>query len=249
MKFDAPRMAGRPRRRWPLVAIGLCLLLIVLPAGLLWYAVTVKPDYWPPADRADPAVRRAAEQFERAMRAQVNPMPASLAQAPAPAPAERPEWTAEVTQDQLNWWLAARLKEWGVDRGVGPWALDLLSRSMVNVDLDGLEVAIPFEKAGISIVVRFRYKPVVGADNRVRLVCQDAHAGLIPVPIRMALDAILAQVPEGQRQEVESLRAKALSAEALIPLRDGRKVSVIDMALLPEKFVITCRVLKVTQKV
>lgn len=51
----------------------------------------------------------------------------------------------EVTQGQLNNWLAGRLTEWGANRRIDPWMLDRMSRSMVNVEVDAVEVAVEFQ--------------------------------------------------------------------------------------------------------
>ena len=250
MRFDAAKISpSDPPRRWLFVVIVLMLVLVVMPAGVLWYGLSARPDYWQPIDRARPEVRAAAERFEQAMREQVRPAAApptqTAVQTPAPATpvlSEPSEWTVEVTQEQLNTWLAVRVTEWGANRGVHPRVLELMSRSMISIDLDAIEVALPFTRASISGVILLRYRPVVGEDKRVRLVAQDAHAGIAPVPIAMALDSILAHVPRGQEGEVESLRRRARSLDLLIPLRDGRTISVVDMALLPGKTVLTLRV-------
>jgi hypothetical protein len=225
-------------------------LAIVVPALLLWYGVSSKPDYWQPPDPKRPEVREAAERFEAAMTAQVPkatvPPTAAPGQPPltpgTPPAADRPEWTVEVTQEQLNSWLAVRVAEWGVKRRIDARVLDRLAHSVVNVDLEGVEVAVPVEKAGVASIVRLRYRPVPGGDKRVRLVLQGAQAGMVPVPINTVLDNIAAYVPRGQRDEIENLRGKVQSLDLLIPLEDGRKVGVVDLALLPGKFVLTCRV-------
>lgn len=246
MRSAGPYTSPPPKtRRWLRIVIVLVLLMIVVPVGLLWYGVSAKPDYWQPIDRTRPDAREAAERFEQAMSAQVRQMPAPVTQTPAPvtpAPAERPEWTVEVTQEQLNSWLAVRLTEWGANRSIDPRMLDRMSRSMVNVDVDAVEVAVPFEQAGVSSIVRLRYKPVLGEDKRVRLVLQDAHAGLIPVPITTVFAGILAYVPQGQPGELESLRRKIQALDLLIPLADGRTVSVVGMQLRPGKLLLTCQV-------
>lgn len=208
-------------------------VVIVASAAALWYALSVTPDYWQPIDRTRPDVRQTAERFEQTLRAYVRP---------APPAKPSPEWTADVPQDQLNRWLAVRVTEWGVNRGVHPRVLDLMSRSMVNVDLDATEVAMPFRWMGISGVIRLRYKPSMADDKRVRLVVQDAHAGLVPLPVSMTIDGILTRLNVGDGAEIERLRRQARSIDIVVPLRDGRKASVVDLTPLPGKFVMTCRV-------
>jgi hypothetical protein len=199
----------------------------VLSAGALWYGLSVKPAYWPPPDRTRADVRQAAERFEQALRAYTR--------------SAQVEWTADVPQDELNRWLAVRVTEWGVNRGVHARVLDLMSRSMVNVDLDGAEVGMPFRWMGISGVLRLRYKPSAGPDRRVRMAVQSARAGLVPLPVSMAVEGILARLGIGDEAEVERLRARARSIDIVVPLRDGRKIGVADLTPLPGKFVMTCR--------
>jgi hypothetical protein len=149
----------------------------------------------------------------------------------------------EITQEQLNVWLRVRLTEWGANRGVDPRVLELLSRGMISIELGAVEVAVPFKKAAISGVIRLRYRPAAGGDGRVRLMTEDAHAGLAPVPISTAIESILSHVPQGDEGEIERLRARARAIDLLVPLRDGRLVGVVDMALLPGKAIVTFRTL------
>ena len=216
------------------------LLLFVVPTLLLWYAMSRKPAYWQPLDPQRKEVREAAERFEQAMSAQV-PKPAVAAPGQPGPPAERSEWTTVVTLDQLNSWLAVRVAEWGAKRRIDSGLLDRLSRSVVTVDLDAVEVAIPLERAGLATILRLRYKPRVGEQKRVRLILQQAQAGLVPVPINTVLNIVGAYLPGGQRAEVEALRAKVQSVDLRVPLEDGRTVTVTDLAVLPGKFVLTCR--------
>ena len=211
------------------------LLLFVVPTLSLWYAVSSKPAYWQPPDPQRPSVREMAEAFEQAMSAQVPKLTAAAPATGQPAPAaERLEWTAVVTLDQLNSWLAVRVADWGVKRRIDPRVLDRLSRSVVNVDLDAVEIAIPIERAGLASILQLRYKPMVGGHRPVRLMLQEAHAGLVPVPIDTVLDKVAAYLPQ-------TLRGKVQWLDLQIPLEDGRTVSVTDMALLPGKFLLTCR--------
>jgi hypothetical protein len=76
----------------------------------------------------------------------------------------------------------------------------------------------------------------------MRLAIQDAHAGLVPVPVSMAIDSILARLNLADEAELERLRRRARAIDIVVPLRDGRKVSVVDLTALPGKFVMTCRV-------
>ena len=202
---------------------GVAVLLIVLPVALLWYGLTVRPDYWPPPDPSRQDTRQVALRFEEAMRASV-----------------RSEWTIDVPQDQLNAWLATRVTEWGADRGVHPRTLELIGKSMIAVDLDGIEVAWAFRKFGISGVVRLRYRPVMGEDKRVRLAIQYARAGIVPVPVTYALESILASVPRDEAGD-EGLFERARMVDLTVPTRDGRRVSVVDVTVVPGKFVVTSR--------
>jgi hypothetical protein len=230
------------------IVIALLLLLIVMPTAVVWYGLSFKPDYWEPIDQTRPEVRQSAERFEQSLREQVRPPPAprlSFMPGPSltPGRSEPVEWTVEITQEQLNVWLRVRLTEWGANRGFDPRVLELLSRGMISIELGAVEVAVPFKKAAISGVIRLRYRPTAAGDGRVRLMAEDAHAGLAPVPIATAIESILSHVPQGDESEIERLRARARALDLLIPLRDGRLVGVIDMALLPGKAIVTFRTL------
>jgi hypothetical protein len=241
IRFDTRKLGAR--RLWFRIAMVAVLLLVVVPTLLLWYAVSSKPSYWQPLDPQRTDVRETARQFEQAMSAQVPKPAAAVPATDQPAPSgERSEWTLVVTLDQLNSWLAVGVTEWGVKRGLDPRVLDRLSRSVVNVDLDAVEVAVPVERAGLATILRLRYKPVVGEGKRVRLMLQGAQAGLVPVPITTVLDNIAAYLPQGQRAEIEALRGKVQSLDLRLLLEDGRTVSVTDLALLPGKLLLTCRV-------
>ena len=235
----APRKTAPPApRRWLRVVIVLVPLLLGLSTIALWYALSATPAYWQPVDRTRPEVREMAERFEQMMRAHLRTTPAPGTSAPA----EPREWTADVIQDQLNSWLAVRVTEWGVNRGVHPRVLELMSRSMVNIDLEATEVALPFQWLGIAGVMRLSYTPAVGADKRMRLLIRDAHVGLVPVPVAMAIEAILARLGVAVEAEIERLRGQARALAIVVPLRDGRRASVTDLTPLPGKFVMTGRV-------
>lgn len=232
------------------LVIVLLLLLIVMPTAVVWYGLSFKPDYWQPVDPTQPDVRQAAERFEQSLREQVRPpLPTpgpSFISGPSltPGRAEPVEWTVEITQEQLNVWLRVRLTEWGANRGVDPRVLELLSRGMISIELGAVEVALPFTKAAVSGVIRLRYRPAGGGgDGRVRLIAEDAHAGLAPVPIATAFESILSHVPQGEEGKIEGLRARARAIDLLVPLRDGRVAGVVDMALLPGKAIVTFRTL------
>jgi hypothetical protein len=241
--------------RWVYVVGALVLLLVAIPAATVWYGLSFKPAYWEPVDETRPDAREAAARFEQSLRNHVPPAPESsrstfsptIPLAPgdpaAPGRREPAEWTEEIMQAQLNAWLRSRVADWGANRGVNPRLLELLGRSQVSIDLGVVEVAVPFTKASISGVVRMRYRPVTGGDGRVRLMAEEAHAGLAPVPVSMAIDNLLANVPGGDEGEIERLRARASAIDLVVPLRDGRQVGVVDMALIPGQAIVTFRTL------
>jgi hypothetical protein len=233
------------------VLIVLFLLLVLVPFGVLWYGVSAKPVYWRPIDGTQANVREAAERFEQAASSQLSQLSSQRDQQDSDQRAQgdqrdqrggQPVWTMEVTQEQLNNWLAARLPGWGANRRIDPRLLDRISHSMVSIDLDGVEVAVPLERVGVTSIIRLRYKPVVADDKHVRLVLQDAHAGLVPLPIRTVLEGIIAYMPQGRKGELDTLRGQVQSLDLLVPLQDGRTVSLAGMELLPGKLVLTCQV-------
>jgi hypothetical protein len=241
--------------RWTYVVGALVLLLIGIPAATVWYGLSFKPAYWEPVEETRPDAREGAVRFEQSLRNHVPPasetsrssfsptVPLAPGSQAVPGRREPTEWTEEITQAQLNAWLRSRVTEWGANRGVNPRLLELLGRSQVSIDVGVVEVGVPFTKASISGVVRMRYRPVTGGDGRVRLMAEDAHVGLAPVPISMAIDNLLSDVPGADEGEIERLRARASAIDLVVPLRDGRQVGVVDMALIPGQAIVTFRTL------
>jgi hypothetical protein len=216
---------SRKRRRWLRVVL---VAVVALFVGL-WLALSSKPAYWQPIDGHDTQVVETAEQFERNMTSQIT------------AVRDEQPWQLEVTQKQLNEWLAARLPQWLASQKVDAQIVRQISRTMVSIDPAGVEIAAEIG-GSFGGVMRARYKPTLGANHRVVLVLQDVHAGMIPVPFESLFGSVVQPyVAEKQQEQLEKIRRKIESLELNLPLGDKRKVEVIGAELHPGKMLLTCR--------
>jgi hypothetical protein len=67
---------------------------------------------------------------------------------------------------------------------------------------------VPFKWMDISGVLRLSYEPSVGGDRLMRLLIRDAHVGIVPVSVSMAIEAILARLGWDDRAEIGLVRIR-----------------------------------------
>ena len=150
----------------------------------------------------------------------------------------------ELTEDQANAWLAARLPMWLANQGVDQQVLDAIPQVMAQVTEGRVELAAELRLNGTTQIIRLAYRPrpptgTPGVEGEpIHLDLDGVYAGRLPVP----MDALIAQLRQhiGER-DADETAAAVRSIELDIPVDDGRRMTVIDVQLTDGRAVLTCR--------
>lgn len=202
------------RRLGRLVLLLVVVLLGVGVAAGFWSARTPPAWFKPPApteasrERGWTVERRLAEEFSRIR-------------------AEQPTWSLRVREEDLNLWLAERLRPWVEHRGAWPESV-----GRVQVRLAKGRVSLAVELTDLDSVAVLEATPVASKeDGSVTLRWTSAGFGRLrlPWPDARVRGAVLDRVTGGR----EDLAAFAEVLEGLtipgaIDLGDGRRVSLLD---------------------
>jgi uncharacterized protein YpmS len=217
------------RRRWRVVVLTVTLLILAAIAVPGWL-VRSTPAYWRPVDVADPQVTARAEEVESRIATQTTSV----------RPADE-SWTLELTEEQVNAWLATRLRQWLANQGVDQEARDLVPHAMMNFADQRIELAAELKLKGISQVVRLRYRPQAVTDEPSRLKLESVYAGRMRIPLEMIVEQVRARIGGADAEDAAEVIAALRSIELVLPLDDGRTVTVTDVQVSPGRAVLTCR--------
>ncbi|MEX2671353.1 MAG: hypothetical protein WD294_04500 [Phycisphaeraceae bacterium] len=227
---EVPRRSHRLRRAIIGTAAGLLL------GGLLLLGLfTAAPSYWrsgPAIDGSDPAVAQRAQQFEQKLSSQTTAVRSDYQR-----------WQIELTEEEVNEWLAARLPEWMRNQGIDERAVQHAQRAMVNVKPGQVELATVVRLGKFEPVVRLVYKPELNEAGRVQLSLDTIYAGLMPLPGDSLIDEVLDQfgpLEEEQQRRVDHARKTLRDLDMVLHLGDGRVVSVVGMELREGKVSLVC---------
>src|ERR1041385_5952442 len=112
----------RRSKRAIFLAVSALVVLIVAVAGVSWWAASSTPAYWQQIDRDDPRVVQRGAAVENFISTQ--------------ATSARPDmerWSIELTQEQVNAWLATRLPMWLANQGVDERVIEFFPNLLVHV--------------------------------------------------------------------------------------------------------------------
>lgn len=149
----------------------------------------------------------------------------------------------ELSQEELNEWLAARLPQWMRNRGVDETAVRHAQRAMVAIKPDQVELATAVKLGRLEPVVRLVYEPDVNEAGRVQLSLARIYAGLMPLPGDSLIDEVLDQygpLNEERQRRLDHARQVLRELDLVVPLGDGRMVSVVGMELSEGKVSLVC---------
>jgi uncharacterized protein YpmS len=211
---------ARPRAIWLVaVALGLASFTVSVVLPLLH-----RPDFYQPVSAADPLVVADAQQVEHLVASEMTRI----------RPVDQPAWRIDLTQDQINRWLAVRLPQWLANQQIDAAVLEQIGQPMIAFTSRGIEAAAQAEWAGVACVMRLIYQPEVDADGVVTLKLSGVRIGAMPVG-RGVVESMLADdVARGMSGMVGELPLR-------LPLGDGRAVEVIGMQVRGERVTLVCR--------
>lgn len=197
--------------RWRRRGLTAVLLVGVGVASYLWWTSHRTPEWFAPpvptearSKRAWQVEQRFAEEFSKIRR-------------------EEPLWALRVREDDLNSWLADRLKPWVEHRGQWPEQL-----GDVQVHLSPDAVVLGVELLDLETVAFLEGVPTEGEDGSIALEWTAAGIGRlrIPWPDRTVRSAILGRLGGGGLAEFDAM-LDAVAVPGAFPLPDGRVVSVL----------------------
>lgn len=232
--IESTAIGPRRRRRWLRRAALAVAAVVVLGGVAVGALLLASPDYWQTTvvDGSDPAVARRAEAFEREVSSETTAVRQAY---------ER--WEIELSQDEVNEWLAARLPQWMRNRGVDETAVRHAKRAVVAIKSDRVELATVVRLGKFEPVVRLVYEPEVNDAGRVQLSLDRMFAGLMPVPGDSLVDEVLEQygpLDEDRQRRVDHARKVLHELDLVLHLGDGRVVSVVGMELEDGRVSLVC---------
>jgi hypothetical protein len=204
---------------------------IAAVALALWWPSRLRPTWWRPAPVTVQS-RAVAGQLEQGVVAEVQRVRTS------PDP-----WGMQLEEEQINNWLAARLRPWVEHHDPEAWPEPL---SAVRVRcLDGaIEVGAEYDGRVYSI----RATPHSTGEG-VRVELGRLWVGRLPTPAADGARALLEQLDPAALEALRSRPDLAPWIEALLdsqpitpelPLVDGRTVRLLDVKVVPGRVLIRC---------
>jgi hypothetical protein len=197
------------RRR---VVLVVAVLLLVAVSVTTWRLATLPPSWWAPPPVESPQVRAEANRTESAVVEQ-----ATTLRPPDDA------WTLELTEQEVNTWLAARLPEWIDHQGRWSWPAGLAAPQ------------VRFRPGRVSVAMQVPRLTIT--DEKLHVTLERAAIGRIPVPGE-PLDYVASVLGEAgpnlgvdldSLQRVIDVLAGRRGVSPVFRLGDGRRVIVRDV--------------------
>ncbi len=209
---------------------GLVLLVLGLGVGLAAWLVLGAPPGWVPPDPQNPQTLQLAQRVENFVTTQTTRVRGH----------EQP-WSIELSQEQANAWLAARLPMWLANQSVDEKFIRAATPAMVHLGDGQVEWALRTDWAGRPLVLRARFEPVQAAESSpAGLKLTAIYAGRMPIPRDLLAGQLRRYVNPGDADRF----LRAMDNLALrLTLADGRSVQVQSLTLKPGAVVLTCRTL------
>ena len=215
-----------------------CLLLLSLGAAWVWQGSQRAPAWYTPPDPTDIAVVQMGETVEYGVVESFHKI-------------RPPEdtWKLRVSDGQINAWLATRLPGWLSHGGQEAWPIDL-GLPQVHIGEHGIDVALPASVGEGTQLLVSRLAPRV-VDGRVQVDVDRVGVGSIAVPGASAasLVELIDRIVPAEDAEADLVRkvvdllAGRAQMDAVLPLSDGRRVELLDLAFVDGAIELTNRTL------
>lgn len=202
------------------------LIVVALIVGtVLFLHWSRKPPVWyqpPPAD--SPQVMKQADDFEYNL----------LAEAQSIRPVTE-QWQVDVSQRDLNAWLASRLPQWLNQQQGVEWPEDL-KPPQVRLDGENLHLAIDAGPKTGGRVFTLTINPQM-RDEQLWLDLQGVSAGRLPVsgaPAQVVIELVRTLAPGGDHEVTEALARILAGRQGVDPtmeLSDGRRIRLQNLHL------------------
>lgn len=153
-------------------------------------------------------------------------------------------WALELTQEQINAWLAARLPLWLANQGVDRQVVEAVRRAMVQIGSRQVELAAELRFQGSAQIVRLVYRPMIVENQPVRLQLHAAYLGRLRVPMHLLVERVAGGMAGAEAHEVAEVIATLRSIEVQSPVDDHRWVAAMGVELSDGRAVLTCRTVR-----
>lgn len=249
-----PENAPKPRsplKRLLKVLAAMSMVFILAIGGAMFYSwrlANQKPDWWQPVKASEPSVDRTARAVENSVTDQLHRA------RPAPAKGVEPAtWVISVKDAEANAWLAARLKEWLLNRNDSlSWPVGA-SEPQVSFQDGVVTLGLEFNDAkSAGRVVSAGLSPRIDAEG-LWLRLETFSIGRLPLPGSMVAEGasmLESRLPPGMKENpdtgafIEALGGKRpLVREAIMKLSDGRRIQIMRITPRPGVIEIECKTL------
>lgn len=221
-----------------IVLVGFAVLLVIA-AGAFFRArqlMARAPQWWHPPLKADPETIDTAKAVENGVTTllhQARPRDAS--------------WTMQVSNEDANAWLGARLQDWFDNQGGSKWPKELEQVSAQFED-GALRVGAALDLRGTRRVVSLRLEPRIDDRGQLWLPATSVQVGELGVPTGWVLgDASplrsMIRADPGEMDRLSRVLAgqSPLASKPTLKLADGRRVRVTGLKLESGQLLVTCQ--------
>jgi len=231
--FDLKGLASRgeytptmmKRFRWKRIMVSL-VVVAALAVAIVWRMTQLAPVWYDPPLATDDRSRALAEEVEYRLLEQVQKIRTP----------EEPSWTRRIQQQQINAWLASRLRPWIEHEQAGQWP-DALGIPQIRVQEHGISVAIPVTEAGVTRVIVAGLVPEL-TERGLTLRLNHVSLGRIGLPgdPLLALTGRLSSLApdiasDPQVMGILDVLAGRTAIDPVFELADGRRIRLLKLNL------------------
>jgi hypothetical protein len=211
-------------------------LLMCAGGWALWHWSSLPPAWYSPPDAHDPGAVALAEKVENNL----------LEQSHRIRPPQE-QWSIRIRQEQINAWLAARLKNWVEHEQGGTWPVHL-GTPQVRLDEAGVQVAVPLTHGGtrrtlvIGFFTQMRLDRMEFSLTRVALGRIELPGERIPRLLTL-WNKIAPGNDNSQWRDVSEWLTQRRNIDPVFALSDGRRVRVKGLLFSHGNVVVTLQTL------
>lgn len=220
-------------RKWLLICFAFAALLAIA-AIVIWRMSYVRPVWYAPPDVRDEAVVALADRVEY-----------RLVQESQRIRPEDETWTLRIREEQINAWLAARLRQWLAHEG-REWPA-ALGTPQIRIEPQAVSIALPIGDRDQPRYLVAQFAPHI-VNGQMQIALERVQFGRVSLPgepVANIVKTLSNAAPDSLqlppiRDAIERLQQRENMAPEF-ELADGRRVQLIDVALRSGAIDVTAR--------